>query len=115
MAIGWDIEMQTPIFESLRNLQGFDIDAAHKFLIPRAVAYSTGLLDYFFRGKLEAQDAGFTDTGVSLRVKNAIDPKATPTWKDEALHAPGELAPTYEYKQDNQVCPKDAQHARSRA
>ena len=31
----------------------FNFDAAHPFLIPRAVGYSAGLFDYFFRGKLE--------------------------------------------------------------
>jgi hypothetical protein len=31
----------------------FNFDAAHPFLIPRAVGYSAGLFDYFFRGQLE--------------------------------------------------------------
>jgi hypothetical protein len=31
----------------------FTFDAAHKFLIPRAVGYSAGLINYFFRGQLE--------------------------------------------------------------
>jgi hypothetical protein len=34
-------------------LNRFTFDAAHQFLIPRAVAYSAGLINYFFRGELE--------------------------------------------------------------
>jgi len=34
-------------------LNRFTFEAAHKFLIPRAVAYSAGLINYFFRGYLE--------------------------------------------------------------
>ena len=34
-------------------LNRFNFDAAHEFLIPRAVAYSAGLIDYFFRGKID--------------------------------------------------------------
>jgi hypothetical protein len=39
----------SPVFA----LNRFNFDAAHKFLIPRAVAYSAGLINYFFRGKME--------------------------------------------------------------
>jgi hypothetical protein len=31
----------------------FNFDSAHTFLIPRAVGYSAGMLDYFFRGQME--------------------------------------------------------------
>ena len=54
------------------SLNRFNFDAAHQFLIPRAVAYSAGLIDYFFRGRLGAEDVEFTDPGVWLRVRNAI-------------------------------------------
>lgn len=72
-----------PVF----TLNSFNFDEAHKFLIPRAVAYSAGLIDYFFRGRLEAEDVIFTDTGISLRVKNAIDPAKVPAWQNEVLYA----------------------------
>jgi len=41
-------------------LNRFTYDAAHKFLIPRAVGYSAGLINYFFRGQFEitAPDEG---------------------------------------------------------
>lgn len=84
-------------------LNRFNFDQAHKFLIPKAVAYSAGLIDYFFRGKLAAEDAVFTDTGISLRVRNAIDPQKTPAWANEVLYPaggpqPGTLTIAYEYK-----------------
>ncbi len=40
---------QGPVF----SLNRFNFDAAHKLLIPRAVGYSAGLINYFFRGKLD--------------------------------------------------------------
>jgi hypothetical protein len=42
--------------DSLFYLNRFNFDAAHKFLIPRAVAYSAGLINHFFRGKLEISE-----------------------------------------------------------
>ncbi len=39
----------TPAF----RLNHFNYCAAHQFLIPRAVGYSAGLIDYFFRGKID--------------------------------------------------------------
>lgn len=35
------------------TLNRFTFDAAHQFLIPRAVGYSAGLINHFFRGQLE--------------------------------------------------------------
>jgi hypothetical protein len=86
------------------SLNRFNFDEAHKFLIPRAVAYSAGLIDYFFRGRLEAEDIEFTDTGIRLRVKNAIDTQATPAWANERLYAinsagaHGTFVVAFEYK-----------------
>lgn len=34
-------------------LNRFNFQAAHDFLIPRAVAYSAGMINYFFRGKID--------------------------------------------------------------
>lgn len=77
MAIGWNVKMKSLGFYPLWKQEGFNFNETLQFLIPRAVAYSTGLLDHFFRGKLETQDVGFTDAGISLRVKNAIERSAT--------------------------------------
>lgn len=74
-------------------------------LVPRAVGYSAGFIEYFFRGRLEAVDAAFTDTGVSLKVRNAIDKDRFPEWKNEVLHSrdsqgnAGQFVLTVTYKQ----------------
>ena len=55
--------------EGKYSLNRFTFDAAHQFLIPRAVAYSAGLLDYFFRGKLEIN---LPEDGVYAIVDHAV-------------------------------------------
>jgi hypothetical protein len=57
------------MFDQFLKVQGksqfvlthYNYDDQAKYLIPRAVSYSTGLLDYFFRGRIEIAppDAGF--------------------------------------------------------
>jgi hypothetical protein len=77
-------------------------DAQADLLIPRAVAYSAGLIDYFFRGRLEVIDPTFTDEGVNLKVKNAIDVEKVPEWENENLYAQksqGQFVVTVKYKQ----------------
>jgi hypothetical protein len=41
-----------PIF----TLNRFNFSAAHEFLMPRAVAYSAGLINHFFRGRMKVAD-----------------------------------------------------------
>ena len=88
----------------------YDRDAQDDLLIPRAVAYSAGLIDYFFRGRVEVEDAHYTDTGIELRIKNAIDPETAPeAWRNETLYAktssdtPSKLRIAYEYQDENSV------------
>lgn len=38
------------------TLNRFNFELAHGFLIPRAVAYSAGLINYFFRGKIDVEE-----------------------------------------------------------
>lgn len=87
----FDQDLKTRNLNPVFSLNHFNFDAAHQLLIPRAVAYSAGLIDYFFRGRLETEQAYFTDDGVSLtatlRVKNTIDPNGPTEWRTEALHA----------------------------
>jgi hypothetical protein len=56
-----DSAVCTTKINRLFALNRFNFDEMHKFLIPRAVAYSAGLLKHFFRGKLEISrpDTGF--------------------------------------------------------
>lgn len=56
----------------LFTLNRFNFDAAHKFLIPRAVGYSAGLINYFFRGKLEMN---LPEEGVYAIVDHAVTNK----------------------------------------
>ncbi len=80
----------------LFSLNRFNVEDAHKFLIPRAVAYSAGLIDYFFRGKLEAIDASYVSGGIRLRVKNAI---TDPALENEVMYsADSAVVMTQKYK-----------------
>ena len=47
------VQGEQPVFA----LNRFNFDEAYKHLIPRAVAYSAGMINYFFRGKLDAEPA----------------------------------------------------------
>ncbi len=44
---------ETYVTNKLFTLNRFNFDAAHQFLIPRAVGYSAGLVNYFFRGEMD--------------------------------------------------------------
>jgi hypothetical protein len=45
---------RAPVF----SLNRFNFYAAHDLLIPRAVGYSAGLINYFFRGRLDVEPTG---------------------------------------------------------
>ena len=51
-------------------LNRFTFDAAHQYLIPRAVGYSAGLINYFFRGQMEITSP---DEGVYGIVDHTIE------------------------------------------
>lgn len=57
----FDPELEKKGVAPVFALNRFDLDSAHEFLIPRAVAYSAGLINYFFRGKMEIS---LSDEGV---------------------------------------------------
>ena len=50
--------------ELVTTLNSFNYDAAYPFLIPKAVNYSAGLIDYFFRGKLKITKIDFEGEGL---------------------------------------------------
>ena len=59
------------------TLNHYNYDDQARLLIPRAVAYSAGLLDFFFRGKMEIS---LPDAGVYSAVDHSrFAPPATPT------------------------------------
>lgn len=80
------------------TLTRINYDRMADLLIPRAVAYSAGLIDYFFRGKVAAEDVGFSQEGTTLRVKNAIDTDRNPHLKEEVMRSGGKLAVAYDYE-----------------
>jgi len=49
-----DLEKSYGPGNELFTLNRFNFEEAHKFLIPRAVGYSAGLINYFFRGSIDA-------------------------------------------------------------
>jgi hypothetical protein len=57
-------------------LNRFTFDAAHQFLIPRAVSYSAGLVNYFFRGRFEIERP---DDGIYAAVDHTVE-------KDPNIH-----------------------------
>src|SRR3989344_1547929 len=61
-AIGaWDQFLEQKNLFARYTLVRENYDAQADLLIPRAVAYSAGLIDYFFRGRIEAEDAHYTE------------------------------------------------------
>jgi hypothetical protein len=49
----FDADLINKNYSPIQALNRFNYDAAKEFLIPRAVAYSAGLINYFFRGRME--------------------------------------------------------------
>jgi hypothetical protein len=80
-----DGDPTTPVYHTQRlfALNQFNFDTAHPVLIQRAVSYSAGIINHFFRGRLEVtppssgpyavvdQSFGAGFTKIKCRVKNA--------------------------------------------
>lgn len=64
---------------NLYTLNRFNLDAAHQFLIPRAVAYSAGLINYFLRGvgKITLEPNPHPQPGEEYLLKNLSDERLT--------------------------------------
>jgi hypothetical protein len=52
------------------TLNRFNFQAAYPHLIPKAVAYSAGLIDYFFRGRLDVEIVTSTGSELMIEVRN---------------------------------------------
>lgn len=62
--------------ERLFNLNQFNFKAAYPFLIPRAISYSAGLINYFFRGRVEVKGVQYlAGDKIILTVKNITSEK----------------------------------------
>jgi hypothetical protein len=67
-------------------------------LVPRAVAYSAGLLNYFFRGRLDVQVETYNRSDVILKYRNLTT--------DDTLYSQNgdsQLVVTYQYKDNGQT------------
>ena len=51
-----DLKKYAPKKQAIFTLNRFNFDVAHSLLIPRAVGYSAGLINYFFRGKMDWEE-----------------------------------------------------------
>jgi hypothetical protein len=83
--------------DRLFDLNRFNFDDAHKYLIGQAVGYSTGLINHFFRGKLDVtapasgpyavtdQSTGTGFSKVRVTVKNATPGEALPAGTIQAI------------------------------
>jgi hypothetical protein len=60
-----------PPSNRLTSLNRFNFDSVYSYLLPRAIAYSTGLLNHFFRGRIDIESVGwFTDSSMMILAKN---------------------------------------------
>ncbi len=59
--------------DRLFTLNRFNYAAAHPYLIPLAIAYSAGLIDHFFRGRLEAVETVVMDGVLEVTIKNVSE------------------------------------------
>ena len=66
----WDGWLQNRGFAKRYRLNRYNYDAMADLLIPRAVAYSAGLIDYFFRGRMEI---ALPDEGVYAILDHAVE------------------------------------------
>ena len=70
----WDQFLASRGKQPRYSLNYINYDAAADLLLPRAVAYSAGLIDYFFRGQLEIS---LPDEGVYGVVDHAVENQAS--------------------------------------
>ena len=52
------------------TLNKFNFDAAHQFLLPRAIAYSAGLINHFFRGRMSVENVDTNSGQLVISVRN---------------------------------------------
>jgi hypothetical protein len=64
--------------------------AAH--MLPRAVGYASGVLDYFFRGAISVTGVEWAPSGITLRVRNDSAEDLEGTFEVFARHQPGSAA-----------------------
>lgn len=69
--VQYPLEIQVLVEYRVFTLNRFNFKAAHDFLIPRAVSYSSGLINHFFRSRLEIEEAKIDSSQIIIKVINA--------------------------------------------
>ena len=69
--------LQTYKTDRVFTLNRFNFDAAHTFLLPRAVGYSAGLINYFFRGQIDLVEDDNDPTQWVIENSSAEDMQGT--------------------------------------
>lgn len=87
-----------PVITKRFTLNKLNLWSGYPFLLSRAVGYSSGLLNFFFRGRLEASKVDYNGNEVSFFLKNAIDFETVAEWSEENLTAGGQLVVAYKYR-----------------
>jgi hypothetical protein len=75
------------------TLNDRNYNAAANILLPRAVGYSAGLLNYFFRGQIDAVNPQMTTTGATMKIKNNTPNEAV----EKTDATPGKFVVSYQY------------------
>jgi hypothetical protein len=75
------------------HLHRSNYDAAHEYLIPRAVSYSAGLINYFFRGRIKAK---VTADGDSIEITNTSNEGIADPMSPTTFQAGGAFEVFYE-------------------
>jgi hypothetical protein len=102
----WDNGGLIPQGKWLYNLDSYVYSDYASQLIPRAVGYSTALLNYFFRGKMEVQpecvyrdpESDINDIPVTIKNLSLLDPNEPATGEDMS----GNFMIAYRYKQHDE-------------
>lgn len=68
----FDSDLETWNSKRTFTLNRFNYDTAHQFLLPRAVAYSAGLINYFFRGRIEVSNIGDVRDHIYIKIFQKI-------------------------------------------
>jgi hypothetical protein len=61
--------IEPPFFQ----LNRFTYEGNYRILLPRAISYSTGMLNYFFRGRMELVSTGVVNNELQVVVRNASE------------------------------------------
>lgn len=94
--------------KAIYSLNSYNYESELPFLMPRAVAYSAGLMNHFFRGRISVVDPKFTSNQVQFQVRNSINVKKHPEWKEETIgrnasNSKPKIVLTYEYTDSSGV------------